>query len=120
MYLRVSGSDNNTVLWRTFYNQGAQWNRVTVQLGRITKPFHILLAKLSLGMFHGISALDDITFHNCSLPPAMEACPKADNFHCVGSRACVEHLQRCDLTDDCGDQSDEEGCCESPDLPYLT
>ncbi|CAL8292300.1 unnamed protein product [Lota lota] len=114
MYLRVSGSDNNTVLWRTFYNQGPRWNRVVVQLGRIARPFHLLLAKLSLGMFDGVSALDDVVFQNCSLPPATEACPKATQFHCGRSRACVDHLVVCDLTDDCGDGSDEEGC--SPEL----
>ncbi|CAL8399617.1 unnamed protein product [Arctogadus glacialis] len=115
LYLRVSGSDNNnTVLWRAFNSQGPRWHRVEVQLGRIARPFHLLLAKLSMGMFDGVSALDDVAFRNCSLPPATETCPKAGQFHCARSRACVDHLQVCDLTDDCGDGSDEEGC--SPEL----
>ncbi|XP_010901050.2 MAM and LDL-receptor class A domain-containing protein 1 isoform X1 [Esox lucius] len=112
--LRIAGMDNITMLWQTLYNKGNRWNRVTVQLGRITQPFQLTLAKISLGVFDGVSALDDIGFQNCSLPPAVEMCPGRSHFHCTQSRACVERLQLCDLVDDCGDGSDEAGC--SPEL----
>uniref|UniRef100_A0A3B4CKL8 MAM domain-containing protein n=1 Tax=Pygocentrus nattereri TaxID=42514 RepID=A0A3B4CKL8_PYGNA len=101
---------NLTVLWQTFYHQGNLWQPVTVQIGRQTSPFQISVSKLSLGVYDGISALDDITFHNCSLPAAMDKCPSPDHFHCKHSRACVERLQVCDLVDDCGDGTDEENC----------
>ncbi|XP_068438273.1 MAM and LDL-receptor class A domain-containing protein 1 [Clinocottus analis] len=114
MYLRMNGDQNRTVIWRTFYDQGTHWNQVTVQLGRITQPFQIALAKISLGVFYGASGLDDISFKNCSMPPAVAECPTRTHFHCVRTKACVEHLQLCDLVDDCGDESDEEGC--SPEL----
>ncbi|KAJ4920097.1 hypothetical protein JOQ06_027963 [Pogonophryne albipinna] len=114
MYLRMDGEQNQTVIWKTFYDQGSLWNLVSVQLGRITKPFQIALGKISLGVFDGVSALDDVTFRNCSMPPAVKECPAHTHFHCAESKACVEQMQRCDLTDDCGDASDEQGC--SPEL----
>ncbi|CAF94587.1 unnamed protein product [Tetraodon nigroviridis] len=114
MNLRIKGDPNNTVIWRTLYDQGPQWKQTTVQLGRLTQPFQISLSKISLGVFDGVSALDDVTFSNCSMPPAVAHCPKQTHFHCTHSKACVESLRLCDLLDDCGDGSDEDGC--SPEL----
>uniref|UniRef100_A0AAY4DRE8 MAM domain-containing protein n=1 Tax=Denticeps clupeoides TaxID=299321 RepID=A0AAY4DRE8_9TELE len=113
MHLLIEGEDSVTILWRTLYHQGNQWHPVTVQLGRQLKPFQFSLTKLSLGMYDGMSAIDDLVFHNCSLPQPAVECP-AEQFHCGFTRACINRLLLCDLVDDCGDGTDEESC--SPDL----
>lgn len=112
MYLRVNELASTTLIWRTLFDQGTQWKQATVQLGRIAQPFSVALAKINIGMFDGISAIDDVTFRNCSIPPPMAECPSGTHFHCTRTRACVENVKLCDLVDDCEDGSDEEGCCE--------
>ncbi|KAM7159543.1 MAM and LDL-receptor class A domain-containing protein 1 isoform 2-T2 [Molossus nigricans] len=110
LQLHVENSSDSTVLWRVLYNQGNQWSQATVQLGRLTRPFHLSLEKVSLGIYDGVSAIDDITFENCTLPLPAESCEGPDHFWCGHTKACIEKLQLCDLVDDCGDHTDEVDC----------
>ena len=48
-----------------------------------------------------------MSFVNCELPAPQSSCA-SDEFQC-DRLACVKQSRLCDYTDDCGDNSDEEG-----------
>ncbi|XP_038445161.1 MAM and LDL-receptor class A domain-containing protein 1-like isoform X3, partial [Canis lupus familiaris] len=110
LQLHVEDSNDSTVLWRVLCNQGNQWSQATIQLGRLTQPFHLSLDKVNLGIYDGVSAIDDIRFENCTLSLPAESCEEPDFFCCRRSKACIEKLLLCDLVDDCGDHTDEVDC----------
>ncbi|OWK55622.1 MAM and LDL-receptor class A domain-containing protein 1 [Lonchura striata] len=114
LQLLVDGLGQPTVLWRTYYNEGNQWLKAVIQLGRLPHPFQFSLDKISLGVYEGVSAIDDIRFENCALPPPALICEGPNRFWCRDTKACIDSLLVCDLVDDCGDGSDEDNC--DPDL----
>ncbi|NXQ07814.1 MALR1 protein, partial [Vidua macroura] len=114
LQLLVDGLEQPTVLWRTYYNEGNQWLKAVIQLGRLPHPFQFSLDKISLGVYEGVSAIDDIRFENCALPPPALICEGPNRFWCRHTKACIDTLLVCDLVDDCGDGSDEGNC--DPDL----
>uniref|UniRef100_A0A8C0IFR5 MAM and LDL receptor class A domain containing 1 n=1 Tax=Bubo bubo TaxID=30461 RepID=A0A8C0IFR5_BUBBB len=110
MQLLVDGLKQPTVLWRAYYNEGNQWLKAVIQLGRLPHPFQLSLDKISLGFYDGVSAIDDITFENCALPPPALSCEGPNRFWCRDTKACIDSLLVCDLVDNCGDGSDEDNC----------
>ncbi|XP_068091691.1 MAM and LDL-receptor class A domain-containing protein 1 isoform X2 [Hyperolius riggenbachi] len=110
IHLHIENENSPTLLWRTYYNQGNQWWKGIIQLDRLSHPFHLSVNKISVGLYEGVSAIDDVVFENCSLPPPASSCNGTDHFWCADTRACISSLQVCDLIDDCGDGSDEINC----------
>ncbi|CAF0724038.1 unnamed protein product, partial [Brachionus calyciflorus] len=89
---------------------GNRWNYVRIQLGRITSPFQL---EIDGTRYYNENdndlAIDDIRFVNCEFPvPRPNGCP-TNYFQCQ-SKACIPLSERCDLIDDCGDNSDEMNC----------
>ena len=58
--------------------------------------------------------LDDVAFMQCAPDYPEEKCPEGF-FHCLETKICIPNAEICDLTDQCGDNSDEQqgGCAEA-------
>jgi hypothetical protein len=57
----------------------------------------------------GDIAIDDLSFSNCGFPKPQASCYSWQH-QCL-NRACVSSNRKCDMTDDCGDNSDETSNC---------
>lgn len=62
---------------------------------------------LTIYILPGGIAVDDVKFVNCDQPVPADSCDQSDHFWCTSSRACIPREFLCDLSDDCGDNSDE-------------
>lgn len=92
-------------LWTRRGSQGNRWQQGTVFIGRVSRPFRMLIeAQRSFSVFGDI-AIDDVTFVNCALPKARK-CLNTE-FQCSNG-VCIDKNRMCDYEDDCGDGSDED------------
>jgi hypothetical protein len=88
---------------------GDKWNRAIVPIGRVSRPFKLEFEGLRYYDSNFDLAIDDIKLKNCEFPvPRPNGCP--NTYFTCSRLACVESNKVCDLTDDCGDGSDENSC----------
>ncbi|KAF8778576.1 MAM and LDL-receptor class A domain-containing [Argiope bruennichi] len=83
------------------------WTLETFGIGR-QNNFSISFNKRGGFYRSDFLAIDDIEFLNCALPKRSDDI--CLGFRCPVSRACIDESRVCDLTDDCGDATDEDGC----------
>ncbi|CAF4492560.1 unnamed protein product [Rotaria magnacalcarata] len=94
-------------LQRFHYQSMMNWTKVNIEIGRVDVPFQIAFDSTRSTSF-GWVAIDDTKISRCHLPPIVNAsqCPVADRFQCARG-SCIPKAHICDMTDDCGDHSDE-------------
>lgn len=104
----IDYSGTRTELWRDVASN-PDWQTVKVGVGRRTQAFNLSFYKrVTAG--HGYSAataIDQITFSNCVMLPARQTCNSNNHFWCK-NKVCIQNKFKCDLTDNCGDHSDED------------
>ena len=83
------------------------WRKSINGIGRQREDFQMRLKLEPKQVFDAGLAIDDFGFVNCAQPPPIDDCPEP-SFQCIETKACVTADKLCDLTDDCGDMSDEE------------
>ncbi|CAF1046788.1 unnamed protein product [Didymodactylos carnosus] len=120
-------------LWSLTGDQGNRWKKAVVKIGRLVKPFVILIDAKKTSNTYGDIAIDDILYSGCDLIQTNMTCTD-EQFQCKRG-GCVGISRLCDYTDDCGDMSDEnnstcsnthtmEGCnferdsCKVMEMPF--
>lgn len=96
-------------LERSHYQHVFNWTLVRVPVGRVDVPFQIAIDS-SRSPLYGWVAIDDTRLYNCGLPPVVTStlCQGPNQFYCARG-SCITRNRLCDMTDDCGDHSDEYG-----------
>lgn len=104
--MKQVGSPLATTVLELNGNQGLSWRNATIGIESRQTPFQIIFNARYFSTFSGAIAIDDIRFNNCGLPP-IQTCTTGQ-FRCTRG-SCVPNNKLCDLTDDCGDNTDEIG-----------
>ena len=110
MFLQLNEAGSSPIpLWHKRGIAGSSWKSVIVGIGKRVASYNLGFLKTS-GRYNGQSAIDDIKFLDC-VPPKPQASCTAGQFQCL-NKACVSTHKVCDMTQDCGDSSDENSCTQ--------
>ncbi len=95
-------------LQRFQYQSMMNWTKIQIEIGRVDVPFQLAFDSKRVATW-GFIAIDDTNILHCHLPPIVNPneCQTDDRFHCSRG-SCISKSRICDLTDDCGDHSDEK------------
>jgi hypothetical protein len=94
-------------LQRFQYLAMTNWTKIQIEINRVNVPFQIAFDSKRSTTW-GWVAIDDTEILHCHLPPIVspDQCQGTNQFHCARG-ACISKAHICDMTDDCGDFSDE-------------
>ncbi|XP_066300039.1 MAM and LDL-receptor class A domain-containing protein 2-like [Branchiostoma lanceolatum] len=96
-----TNNDNNKNSWQTIGG---------VSIGRRRQDFKLIFRHAYSGLYSGAVAVDDVAMRGCDFPLPQQTCA-AGQWQCANG-ACIENALLCDLSDDCGDNSDESACSQ--------
>eukprot|EP00794_Sanderia_malayensis_P017044 gene17044-18759_t len=105
LWTQLKDVNGTTTLWRLQGSNANKWIKTEVSIGRRVQPFNITFKGVIGNGWRGDIAIDQINFVNCTRPGLCQN--PIGKFTCRNG-ACVDINKMCDLTDDCGDGSDEE------------
>lgn len=108
--LKILSLDIKEIIWENANSAiSGQWINIIIGIGGRKEPFNLSFARINKYSTVEIFALDDLKFENCSFPKSQQNCP-VSQYYCRNSKACIDRDLLCDLSDDCGDGTDENGC----------
>jgi hypothetical protein len=94
-------------LQRFHYHSMLNWTKISIEVGRVDVPFQVAFDSRRTTTY-GWVAIDDTRLAHCHLPPIVNpiSCQGLNQFQCARG-SCIPISRVCDMTDDCGDHSDE-------------
>jgi hypothetical protein len=91
------------------------WTKYTLEIGRVDFPFQLAFDATRSTAFSWL-AVDDIKLFQCQFPPILDSnkCSSSMNLFPCARGSCISKARICDMTDDCGDRTDElNGLCSN-------